>query len=603
MASMPVHKYRPYTPITLDDRRWPARTIDRAPTWCSVDLRDGNQALVEPMGPQRKLRMFEMLVRLGFKEIEVGFPASSQPDFDFVRQLIEADAIPEDVTIQVLTQARGELIERTFASIAGAKRAIVHVYNSTSTLQRRVVFGLDCKGIVKIATDAVKRIGELSAAYPETQIVLEYSPESFTGTEIEFAAEICEAVMDVWQPRPKRKMILNLPATVEMATPNIYADSIEWFHRNLRHRDCFVLSLHPHNDRGTAVAAAELGLMAGADRVEGTLFGNGERTGNVDVVTLALNLVTQGVDPGLDFSNLPEIVAAVEYCNRLPVHARHPYGGELVFTAFSGSHQDAIKKGLAAREERGDVLWEVPYLPIDPADVGREYEAVIRINSQSGKGGVAYVLNHDYGFDLPRAMQIEFSKAVQSLSEATGGEIAPLEISAAFEREYLTTGTPFALVDYHLADDGNGKVVLEATVAERGGIRTLWGTGTGPIDAFVDALRRDLVVELSVRDYHEHAIGSGADAAAVAYVEAQVAGRTHFGAGRDRSIVTASLRAIISAVNRAVRLDGLRCSGMRGSDAVPRPDPAEMARESGPGGHRGGPRPDLKEGSSAEIAV
>jgi 2-isopropylmalate synthase len=565
MASMPVHKYRPYKPIALDDRRWPSRTIERAPAWCSVDLRDGNQALVEPMGPQRKLRMFEMLVRLGFKEIEVGFPASSQPDFDFVRQLIDSGAIPEDVTIQVLTQARADLIERTFKSIAGARRAVVHVYNSTSALQRRVVFGLDCKGITKIATDAVQRIGELSAVYPETEIVLEYSPESFTGTELEYAAEICEAVMEVWQPRPKRKIILNLPATVEMATPNVYADSIEWFGRNVRHRDCYVLSVHPHNDRGTAVAAAELALMAGADRVEGTLFGNGERTGNVDIVTLALNLVTQGVDPGLDFSNLPEIAAAVEYCNRLPVAARHPYGGELVFTAFSGSHQDAIKKGLAAREARGDVVWEVPYLPIDPADVGREYEAVIRINSQSGKGGVAYVLQHDFGFDLPRAMQVEFSKTVQSLSEATGGEIPPPQIASAFEREYLCAGAPFALVDYHLADDGNGKVVLEATVAESGGIRTLWGTGTGPIDAFVDALGRDLVVEISVRDYSEHAIGSGADAAAVAYVEVLTAGRAHFGAGRDRSIVTASLRAIVSSVNRAVRLDGLRCSGMRGS--------------------------------------
>jgi 2-isopropylmalate synthase len=565
MASMPIHKYRPYAPVALDDRQWPGRTIERAPQWCSVDLRDGNQALIEPMGPQRKLRMFEMLVRLGFKEIEVGFPSSSQPDFDFVRQLVERDLIPRDVTIQVLTQARPELIDRTFEAIAGSRRAIVHVYNSTSTLQRRVVFGLDRAGIAKIATDAVERIKALTARVPGTEIVLEYSPESFTGTELDFAREVCEAVMDVWEPTPERKMILNLPATVEMATPNVYADQIEWFHRNVKRRDSFVLSSHPHNDRGTAVAAAELAMMAGADRVEGTLFGNGERTGNVDIVTLALNLFTQGVDPQLDLSNLPEIVAAVEYCNRLPVHERHPYGGALVFTAFSGSHQDAIKKGLAAREARGDVVWEVPYLPVDPADIGREYEAVIRINSQSGKGGVAYVLQHDYGFDLPRAMQVEFSKTIQGLSEASGGEVSGEEIAAAFEAEYLGLATPFALVDYHVADDSNGNVVLEASLSEGGGVRTLWGKGTGPIDAFVDALRRDLIVEVSVRDYSEHAIGSGADAAAIAYVEVLTAGRPHFGAARDRSIVTASLRAVLSSINRAIRLDGLRTSGMRGS--------------------------------------
>ena len=567
MASMPIHKYRAYEPIALTDRRWPSRTIDRAPMWCSVDLRDGNQALVEPMGPQRKLRMFEMLVRLGFKEIEVGFPASSQPDFDFVRQLVERDLIPGDVTIQVLTQAREELIDRTFDSIAGSRRAIVHVYNSTSTLQRRVVFGLDRPGIVKIATDATQRIVSLAAKLPKTEIVLEYSPESFTGTELDFAAEICEAVLDLWEPTPQRKAILNLPATVEMATPNVYADSIEWFDRNLARRDSFVLSVHPHNDRGTAVAAAELALMAGADRVEGTLFGNGERTGNVDIITLALNMFTQGVDPKLDLANLPEILETVEYCNRLPVHERHPYGGQLVFTAFSGSHQDAIKKGLAAREARGDVIWEVPYLPVDPADVGREYEAVIRINSQSGKGGVAYVLHHDYGFDLPRAMQIEFSKAVQSISEASGGEVSGEEIAAAFEAEYLGNTGPFTLVDYHLADDGTGRVVMEASIGEGGSVRTLWGNGTGPIDAFVDALARDLVIEVSVRDYHEHAIGSGADAAAVAYVEVVTAGRAHYGAGRDRSIVTASLRAVLSSVNRAVRLDGLRSSGIRAGTA------------------------------------
>jgi 2-isopropylmalate synthase len=565
MASMPVHKYRPYAPVALDDRRWPARTIERAPQWCSVDLRDGNQALVEPMGPQRKLRMFEMLVRLGFKEIEVGFPSSSQPDFDFVRQLLEHDLVPDDVTIQVLTQARPELIERTFESIEDARRAIVHLYNSTSTLQRRVVFGLDRPGIVRIATGATECIAALAERMRQTDIVLEYSPESFTGTELDFAAEVCEAVMDVWQPAPDRKLILNLPATVEMSTPNIYADRIEWFDRNLRRRDSFVLSVHPHNDRGTAVAAAELAMMAGAERVEGTLFGNGERTGNVDLITLALNMFTQGIDPGLDLSNLPEIAAAVEYCNRLPVHERHPYGGQLVFTAFSGSHQDAIKKGLAARQAGGEVVWDVPYLPIDPADVGREYEAVIRINSQSGKGGVAYVLQHDYGFDLPRALQIEFSKLVQAQSETSGGEVSGAEIAAAFESEYLAVDSPFGLVDYHVADDGHGNVTLEVSLSEGGGVRTLWGRGTGPIDAFVDALTRDLVVEVSVRDYSEHAVGSGSDAAAVAYVEVLTAGRAHFGVGRDRSIVTASLRALLASVNRSIRLDGLRCSGMRGS--------------------------------------
>ncbi|GAC1303069.1 MAG: 2-isopropylmalate synthase [Vulcanimicrobiaceae bacterium] len=565
---MPVHKYRPFAPIALHDRRWPSRTLAQAPLWCSVDLRDGNQALVEPMGPQRKLRMFDMLVRLGFKEIEVGFPSASQTDFDFLRQLIDGNLIPSDVTIQVLTQARIDLIERTFEAIAGARRVLVHVYNSTSTLQRRVVFNAERAGVVKIAVDATARIAALARSMPQTDVRLEYSPESFTGTELDFAREICEAVMDVWEPTPERKIVLNLPATVEMASPNVYADQIEWFDRNVARRDAIVLSVHPHNDRGTAVAAAELALLAGADRVEGTLFGNGERTGNVCLVTLAMNLFSQGIDPELNLSNIPEIVRTAEYCNRLPVDARHPYSGELVFTAFSGSHQDAIKKGFAARAARGDVVWEVPYLPIDPTDVGRTYEAVIRINSQSGKGGVAYVMQHDYGYDLPRAVQIEFGRTVQSLSEESGTEISPAAIIKAFTDEYLAATAPLRLVEYHVADDGAGRTTIEATVGDGSGIRTLWGTGNGPIDAFVEALSRDIGAEVTVGDYHEHAVGSGANAAAVAYVEVSTAGHIHYGVGRDPSIVTASLRAIVSGVNRAVRIENLRCSGLRGGTSI-----------------------------------
>jgi len=564
MGSMPVHKYRSFGRVDLPDRRWPSRVIERAPLWCSVDLRDGNQALIEPMGPQRKRRMFDLLVRLGFKEIEVGFPAASQPDFDFVRELIDGRAIPADVTIQVLTQARADLIDRTFEALAGVPRAIVHVYNSTSALQRRVVFGLDRAGVIEIATAATARIKANAARAPRTDFRLEYSPESFTGTELEFAREICEAVMDIWEPTPQRKIILNLPATVEMATPNVYADQIEWFGRNIARRESVVLSIHPHNDRGTAIAAAELALMAGADRVEGTLFGNGERTGNVDVVALGLNLFSQGVDPKLDLANVPEIVQTVEYCNRLPVDARHPYGGELVFTAFSGSHQDAIKKGFAAREARGDLAWEMPYLPVDPSDIGRTYEAVIRINSQSGKGGVAYVMLHDFGFDLPRSIQIEFGRAVQGMSEEMGTEIDPGAILAAFEREYLGVPAPLRLVDYHVADDGFGRATIEATIGDGVGVRTLWGTGNGPIDAFVEALAKDIGVALSVGDYHEHAVGSGANAAAVAYVDVATAGVSHYGVGRDPSIVTASLRAVVAGINRAIRIDHLRAPGLRG---------------------------------------
>jgi 2-isopropylmalate synthase len=558
MASMPIEKYRAFPPIDLPDRRWPGRVIAHAPQWCSVDLRDGNQALIEPMGPQRKLRMFNLLVRLGFKEIEVGFPSASQPDFDFVRHLIDRQLIPADVTIQVLTQARDELIDRTMEAVAGAPRSIVHLYNSTSTLQRRVVFGLDRPGIVEIAVNGAKRIARHVAAMSGDDIHYEYTPESFTGTELDFAREICEAVMDVWQPTPERKIILNLPSTVEMATPNIFADQIEWFDRNIARRDAVVLSVHPHNDRGTATAAAELALMAGADRIEGTLFGNGERTGNVDIVTLALNMFSQGIDPQLDLRDIPEIVQTVEYCNQLPVHQRHPYGGELVFTAFSGSHQDAIKKGLAAREARGDVVWEVPYLPIDPADVGRTYEAVIRINSQSGKGGVAYVMLHDFGFDLPRAMQVEFGKVVQALSEETGSEIMPATIIEAFETEYLAARMPYELFDYHVAGDGAGLAIVNATVSDNGTRREISGSGNGPIDAFVQALRNDLGLDVSIRDYHEHAVGSGADAAAVAYVEVVTDGHVRYGVGRDRSIVTASLRAVLSGINRTVAVAGLR---------------------------------------------
>ena len=576
MASMPHHKYRPYPPVALPDRSWPARSLERAPRWCSVDLRDGNQALIEPMGPVRKRRLFDTLVRLGFKEIEVGFPAASQPDFEFVRDLIVERAIPDDVTIAVLTQARDELIERTFEAIAGAARAIVHVYNSTSTLQRRVVFGLEPSGIVAIATRATARIKAL-APRTATEIVLEYSPESFTGTELPFAREICEAVMGVWQPTPARKIILNLPATVEMATPNVYADQIEWFGRHVARRDTLVLSVHPHNDRGTAVAAAELAMLAGAERVEGCLFGNGERTGNVDLVTLALNLFSQGIDPELELSDVPGIVATAEYCTRLPVGERHPYAGELVFTAFSGSHQDAIKKGFAAREARGDTLWEVPYLPVDPADLGRSYEAVVRINSQSGKGGVAYILESDAGYTVPRALQIEFAQSVQSVTEETGGEIAPAQIVAAFEREYVDVAFPFSLVEHRAADDAGGRVTVEASLSEAGseGARRVRGSGNGPIDAFVAALRHELGVDIGVREYHEHAAGAGADAIAIAYVEIQLEGHAYRGVGRDASIVTATLRAVLSAVNRGIRIGNVRCGGTRDAQEVVR---AEVAR-------------------------
>jgi 2-isopropylmalate synthase len=551
-AAMPIHKYRAFAPINLPDRTWPSRTITKAPIWCSVDLRDGNQALVEPMGPDRKGRMFDLLVRLGFKEIEVGFPAASQTDFDFVRQLIDDKRIPDDVTIQVLTQSRPELIARSFEAIRGARRAIMHLYNSTSELQRRVVFGLGRDGIKDIAVTGAKQIRELagSPAMTGTEVVYQYSPESFTGTELDFAVEICEAVCAVWQPTPQKKVILNLPATVEMATPNVYADQIEWFGRTIKGRDRIVLSLHPHNDRGTGVAAAELGVMAGADRVEGTLFGNGERTGNVDVMNLALNLFSQGVDPGITVRDIDEVVRTVEYCNQLPVHPRHPYAGELVYTAFSGSHQDAIKKGFEALEKRNDELFEVPYLPIDPKDLGRSYEAVIRVNSQSGKGGVAYLLKTDHGLDLPRGLQIEFSKVVQDWTDRTGKEASSTDIWTMFQETYLSESR-LALGEYRTAPDPLGRR-LTATVRERGTARVIEGVGSGPIDAFVDALKRAGLATLEVLDYREHALGAGADARAAAYVEARAAdGRTLFGVGLDRNIVAASLRAVASAAARA----------------------------------------------------
>jgi 2-isopropylmalate synthase len=563
MKIEPSAKYRPFAPIALADRTWPSRVITAPPVWCSVDLRDGNQALIEPMDAERKLRMFRLLVKMGYKEIEIGFPAASQTDFDFVRKLVEDDLIPDDVNVQVLTQARAPLIERTFESLKGARRAIMHLYNSTSTTQRRVVFGLDRPGIRQIAIDAAEVVRDCAARQPETEWTYQYSPESFTGTELDYAKEVCDAVLDVWQPTPEHKAIINLPATVEMATPNIYADQIEWMSRNLARRDSLVLSLHPHNDRGCGVAAAELGVMAGAERIEGCLFGNGERTGNVCLVTLGLNLHTQGIDPGIDFSDIGEVIRTVEYCNQLPVHPRHPYGGELVFTAFSGSHQDAIKKGLAARAvdlARGNEIWDVPYLPIDPADLGRTYEAVIRVNSQSGKGGIAYLLERDHGLTLPRLLQIEFSQVIQAITDASGKELSSGEIHAAFEREYLAATAPVTYAGHraqHSSADGTVEH-LTAHLSVDGAELVLPGAGNGPVDAFVTALRNGLGLPIHVINYHEHAIGAGEDAMAVAYVQLRVGtDRTVYGVGRDANIVTATLRALVSAINRGVKSGAL----------------------------------------------
>jgi 2-isopropylmalate synthase len=577
---MPVGKYLPFDQqiaVELPDRSWPAKRMTQAPRWCAVDLRDGNQALIDPMSPERKMRMFDLLVRLGYKEIEVGFPSASQTDFDFVRMLIEGGHIPDDVTIQVLTQAREHLIERTYDSIRGAKQAIVHLYNSTSVLQRRVVFGLDQDGIVDVALEGARLCRKFEETIPETTVYYEYSPESFTGTELDFAARICNEVTDVFDARPDRKVIINLPGTVEMSTPNVYADSIEWMSRHLARRESIVLSLHPHNDRGTAVAAAELAFLAGADRIEGCLFGNGERTGNVCLVTLGMNLFSQGIDPQIDFSDIDEIRRTVEYCTQLPVHERHPYGGDLVFTAFSGSHQDAIKKGFDSREKdlaadpsavsMDDVVWEVPYLPIDPHDIGRSYEAVVRVNSQSGKGGVAYILKSEHQLDLPRRLQIEFSGVVQKRTDSSGGEISSAELWSAFHDEYLPVSRAdaaaadgrqwgrFSLLSMRSDSTVEGADTISVTLTDKGQEITVQGIGNGPIAAFVSALST-LDVDVRVLDYAEHALSSGGDATAASYVECALGERVLWGVGLDANIVIASLKAVISAVNRSER-DGV----------------------------------------------
>ena len=551
MSRMPITKYRPYPPVELPNRAWPSKAIAEAPIWCSVDLRDGNQALIDPMNSSRKQRLFDLLLEIGFKEIEIGFPAASQTDFDFVRQLIEKNLIPDGVTIVVLTQARKELIERTYESLRGARAAIVHLYNSTSELQRRVVFRSDKKGVKKIAVDGAKWCLSGAETVPDTDIRFEYSPESFTGTELEYSLDVCEAVLDVWHATPERRAILNLPATVEMSTPNIYADQIEWFCANLDRRERAIISIHPHNDRGTAVAAAEMALMAGAERVEGTLFGNGERTGNVDLITLAMNMFSQGVDPKLDLSDIDELRRVVEYCNQLPVHPRHPYTGDLVYTSFSGSHQDAINKGMEAwaKKPEGEA-WEVPYLPIDPKDVGRSYEAIIRVNSQSGKGGVAYVLKTEHHLELPRRLQIEFSGAIQKIADSEGGEVTPEEIWQAFEAEYLKPVRPLELASLRHLEGEPGHDRIEAVLRVDGVERAVVGAGHGPVDALVAALGEELGIGVRILDYAEHAMRSGADAMAAAYIEAAIDEDVFWGVGIDESIVVASMRALISAINR-----------------------------------------------------
>ena len=554
--SMPHWKYRPYATVDLRDRTWPDRVVDAAPTWCSTDLRDGNQALVNPMDSARKQRFFALLLALGVPEIEVGFPAASRADFDFVRLLIEEELVPSETTIAVLTQARPELIERSFEAIAGAKRAIVHLYNSTSVTQRRVVFRLDRAGITELAVRGARLCRELASA-ADAEIVFQYSPESFHHTELDYALEICEAVAEEWGPTPEEKMIVNLPTTVEQFPPNVYADRIEWFGRHFSRRDAAILSVHPHNDRGTAVATAELGLMAGAERVEGTLFGNGERTGNVDLVTLALNLLTQGVDPKLDLSSIDDARAIVEECNELPVHPRHPYVGELVYTAFSGSHQDAINKGMHAQERSGSEVWDVPYLPIDPKDVGRTYEAIIRVNSQSGKGGVAYLMQVEHHLDFPRGLQVDFAQRVQSIVDVRGGELTPEELLQTFREQYLDHTDPFELIGHSLSSEG-GSDRIAARLLVAGEERIVEGEGNGPIDALVTALSRELDAEVHVLDYYEHAMGRGEDATAAAYVEADVAGEVVWGVGIHSSIVTASLAAVVNAVNRARSLQAVR---------------------------------------------
>ncbi|WP_051266256.1 2-isopropylmalate synthase [Nakamurella lactea] len=563
-SQMHFGRYTPFTPIDLPDRTWPDKVISKAPLWCAVDLRDGNQALIDPMSPARKRRMFDLLVAMGYKEIEVGFPAASQTDFDFVREIIEQDAIPEDVRIQVLTQARPELIARTYEAVENAHSAVVHLYNSTSTLQRRVVFGLDRAGITSIATSGAEEVLRWSEKYPQTDWRFEYSPESYTGTELEYAVEVCNSVSALWQPTQDRPMIVNLPATVEMATPNVYADSIEWMHRNLERRDGIILSLHPHNDRGTGVAAAELGYMAGADRIEGCLFGNGERTGNVCLVTLGLNMFSQGIDPQIDFSDIDEIRRTVEYCNQLAVPERHPYGGDLVFTAFSGSHQDAINKGFdhlrrdaaSAGVPVEEFTWQVPYLPVDPKDVGRSYEAVIRVNSQSGKGGVTYIMKTEHGLDLPRRLQMEFSKVVQGFTDSEGGEVSPKAMYDYFATEYLQRTTPLELLRAKVeSPDDDGPDTVTARVVIDGTEQVISGSGNGPVAAFCNALSGN-GYDVRVLDYVEHALSAGGDARAAAYLEVAIDGQVLWGVGIDSSITIASLRAVISAVNRSAEADG-----------------------------------------------
>ena len=549
MLSNPSTKYRPFAPVKLADRTWPDAVLDRPPLWCSVDLRDGNQALIEPMDPARKLRMFQMLVRIGFKEIEVGFPSASQADFDFVRLLIDQHLIPEDVTIQVLTQARDHLIARTFEALEGVPRAIVHLYNATAPVMRRVVLGLDEHGIVELAAEHARQVADHAARQPGTAWTFQYSPEMFSGTELAFSKRVVDAVTAVWQPTPQRKCIINLPSTVEHSTPNIFADMVEWMHRHLARRDSIVLSVHPHNDRGTGTAAGEFALMAGCDRIEGCLFGNGERTGNVDLVNIALNLYTQGVAIGLDFSDIDEVRRCVEHCNQLPVHPRHPYVGDLVYTSFSGSHQDAIKKAFAAR--RDSDIWDMPYLPIDPKDLGRSYDAVIRVNSQSGKGGISYLLESEYGLELPRRLQIEFSAVVQGVMDVGGGELQAADIWRIFEREYGLAHP--SVVDHQVITGlADGQVQVQARVQSEGRLIELQGAGNGPVDAFVAGLARATGIELRVLDYHEHAIGAGAQARAAAYLELRVdEGRTLFGVGIDANIVTASMKAVLSGLQRA----------------------------------------------------
>ena len=545
----PVNKYKAFEPIDLKNRQWPSKVIDKAPSWCSVDLRDGNQALIEPMGAERKDRMFALLCKLGFKEIEVGFPSASQTDFDFVRSLIEDKKIPSDVNIQVLTQSRNELIERTFESLKGIPKAIVHFYNSTSTLQRTVVFNQDKDGIKEIAINGALKIKELALANPDTDWSFEYSPESFTGTELDYAAEVCDAVVEILKEVSKHKIIINLPATVEMSTPNIYGDQIEWMNKNLINRENITLSLHPHNDRGTAVAASEFGLMAGADRVEGTLFGNGERTGNVDIVTIALNMLTQGIDPQLDFSNINSVMREVEYCNQLPVHPRHPYAGDLVFTAFSGSHQDAIKKGFHAMKQSNNPEWAVPYLPIDPADLGRSYEAVVRINSQSGKGGVAFLLEKDHGVSLPRRLQISMSQKIQELADETGKEISSSVIWEIFEENFLKPKNNFSYQS-HTSSTKDDVNELEVKMIMNAKEVNVSGTGNGPIDSFVNGLSKELGINIKISDYHQSAISSGSDAQAAAYIELEKDGQTKWGVGINPNTTRASFEAIIVGLSK-----------------------------------------------------